>query len=588
MKSQRTLSEFDSSSDQIDESDPKRYQNRDWLYREYVENRRAMTDIADELGCGSSTIRYWIQKFDIETRSPNETKTTEQTRKLRDESWVREQYIENRRTASDIGNQLNVSENAVLQWLQRHNIPRRSNSASQHSASVVKKLKDKVWLREQYVQNRQSTTEIADELDVSSTTIINWLRTHDITIRDSVLSETALSRLRDSEWMYRRYVEEWAPTTEIASQLGCSPATVSNWLSEHEIAVRPQKESILPEEAVGKLQDADWLREQYIDHRKTLGEIGEELGVSGRAVGLRLEAHGIERRESKESRLNPEAIRYLRDADWLREQYIENERGTVDIAEEIGAADSTVRDWLRSHNIEIRSISEIQSEGDVERLHNKIWLREQYVGQGKSPTEIADAIGVTYGTVRDWLRRHNIEIRPRTEGDTEKLRDEEWLREQYVENQRSTYDIADELGLSQKTIPYWLDKYGIETRSYVKYVDRIGHVVRSSWELAVANLLVENGIEYGYESEEFDWGDGHVYTPDFVTDEYVIEVKGYIYTSEREKARAAMDALTDREYVVIGTKLPSDVHIPWEEHKSVVELIKGNSGNLTGQRSSTR
>lgn len=476
MKNQTTLSEFDSSSDQIDESDPKRYQNRDWLYREYVENRRAMTDIADGLGCGSSTIRYWIQKFDIGTRSPNETKTTEQTRKLRDKSWVREQYIENRRTASDIGNQLNVSENAVLQWLQRHNIPRRSNAASQHKASVVKKLKDKAWLREQYVQNRQSTTEIAYELDISSTTVTKWLRTHDIQIRDSVLTEAALNRLRDDEWMYRRYVKERASTTEIASQLDCSTTTVSKWLSEHKITVRSQQESKLPKEAVGKLQDDDWLQEQYINQRRTLSEIGEELGVSGVAVGLRLETHGIESREPGESRLDQKAIRYLRDADWLREQYIENERGTVDIAEEIGAAGSTVRDWLRDHNIEIRSIS----------------------------------------------------------------------------------------------------------GSYIEHVERLGHIVRSSWELAVADLLVENEIEYEYESEEFGWGDGHVYTPDFVTDGYVIEVKGHIYSSEREKARAAMDTLTDREYVVIGTKLPSDVHIPWEEYESVVELIKENSGNLSG------
>lgn len=578
MSDQSTLGEF-GGADTIERAesgpiDDKLYTNEEWLREQYVGSRRAMTDIADELGCSASTVGRYIRKFDIETRSPSETKTNEQTRKLRNKDWVREQYVEKRRSLSEIGDQLNVTPSTVSPWLQRHNIPRRSNSASQHDAYVIEKLNDAQWLREEYINKNRSTVEIADDLDVSSSTISQRLGTHDIPILNSIHSEATYNRLRDSEWMYKRYVEDRASTTEIASQLECSATTVSKWLSEHDIAVRSHQESKLPEKAVGKLQNADWLREQYHDNRKTLTEIGNDLDVSGRAVGLRLEAHGIEPRAIGETKLNQNALTYLRDAEWLREQYIDNERGTVDIAEEIGAADSTVRDWLRKHEIEIRSISEIQAEGDVEKLQDETWMRTQYIEREKSASEIADATEMGYGAVRDWLRRHSIEIRPQVEGNNEKLRNEEWLREQYVDEKRPMTDIADKLGLSNKTIPYWLDKYDIETRSYIEYIDRLGHVVRSSWELAVADLLVEAQIEYEYEAEKFEWGGDHVYTPDFFVDGYVIEIKGHVYGSEPEKARAAMEGLDQREYVVIGEELPCDTHIPFDEYEQLLGLFE--------------
>lgn len=42
-----------------------------------------------------------------------------------------------------------------------------------------------------------------------------------------------------------------------------------------------------------------------------------------------------------------------------------------------------------------------------------------------------------------------------------KYRDEEWLREKYLEEGRSTMDIAGEFGVESSTISYWLQKHGI-------------------------------------------------------------------------------------------------------------------------------
>jgi len=46
----------------------------------------------------------------------------------------------------------------------------------------------------------------------------------------------------------------------------------------------------------------------------------------------------------------------------------------------------------------------------------------------------------------------------------DKYKDEEWLREQYIEKRKTTYEMADICGVSDPTILRWMDKFGIERR----------------------------------------------------------------------------------------------------------------------------
>lgn len=64
-----------------------------------------------------------------------------------------------------------------------------------------------------------------------------------------------------------------------------------------------------------------------------------------------------------------------------------------------------------------------------------------------------------------------------------------------------------------------------------------GHWVRSTWEREVADWLYERGVEYKYESELFDLGDGIRYRPDFhITERDLwLEVKGYETAVDKEK-----------------------------------------------------
>jgi 5-methylcytosine-specific restriction endonuclease McrA len=150
-----------------------------------------------------------------------------------------------------------------------------------------------------------------------------------------------------------------------------------------------------------------------------------------------------------------------RDEEWLREQYVEERRTTVDIAEECGCDDTTVGDWLKRHGIETRR-GGVQT---PEELTDKEWLREQYVEEGRTTYEIAERCGCSGWTVGTWLERHGIETRRGGRPTPEELTDEKWLREQYVEKERTTAGIADECGCSGVTVGTWLKRHGIETRA---------------------------------------------------------------------------------------------------------------------------
>lgn len=111
--------------------------------------------------------------------------------------------------------------------------------------------------------------------------------------------------------------------------------------------------------------------------------------------------------------------------------------------------------------------------------------------------------------------------------------------------------------------------------------DYLDHEVRSQKELQIADMLLDAGIDYEYESLVIEYGNDRIYTPDFVTNEYVIEVKGAhfgeIYnkaTTAKQKAQKAIEQLDEQEYVVVGAKLPADIYIPWHERNRLIEFLQ--------------
>lgn len=106
-------------------------------------------------------------------------------------------------------------------------------------------------------------------------------------------------------------------------------------------------------------------------------------------------------------------------------------------------------------------------------------------------------------------------------------------------------------------------------------VEETGHIVRSGWEAEVDKILFSSEFDYEYEPLSVDLGDT-TYTPDFVVENcIVIEVKGAVFPRSEEIAKEVMKgSFFDGLYMVVGSELPSDIHIPWEQREKLALRIQ--------------
>ena len=133
-------------------------------------------------------------------------------------------------------------------------------------------------------------------------------------------------------------------------------------------------------------------------------------------------------------------------------------------------------------------------------------------------------------------------------------------------NYGNTYDVSDE---TRKKISEALKGREASKATWM-YDDELEHFTRSEWEREFGRELKKRGIQYEYEGVEVDMGDGHVYRPDFYIPELecIVEVKGRIWNDDTyDKAENCMDQYPDYDYVVLGSKLPCDVHHEWKDRE---------------------
>lgn len=108
-------------------------------------------------------------------------------------------------------------------------------------------------------------------------------------------------RYHDKEWLKREYVDERKTTTEIAEQCGVTGTTISDWLHRHDIGTRDQSEAQL---STGKHTDKEWLRKEYIDNYRSMKDIGDECGVTSACILKWLRKFDIETRTAHDFKKN--------------------------------------------------------------------------------------------------------------------------------------------------------------------------------------------------------------------------------------------------------------------------------------------
>jgi len=151
---------------------------------------------------------------------------------------------------------------------------------------------------------------------------------------------------------------------------------------------------------------------------------------------------------------------------WLKEQYCELDRTQKDIAEEQGVSQAAISRWVCEFNLSD------EADHNLESLSEE-WLREQYVRKQKSLRQIADENDFSREKVRNAVIHSDVELRDRVAAHRLSLsgqiesdyQDEEWLRTQYCELDRTQQEIAEIADVHVTTITTWLQRHGITTES---------------------------------------------------------------------------------------------------------------------------
>ncbi|MDY6768666.1 MAG: NUMOD3 domain-containing DNA-binding protein [Candidatus Nanohaloarchaea archaeon] len=106
-----------------------------------------------------------------------------------------------------------------------------------------------------------------------------------------------------------------------------------------------------------------------------------------------------------------------------------------------------------------------------------------------------------------------------------------------------------------------------------EYVEETGHTVRSLWEKEIDLMLHQAEINYEYEPETFKLSSGLTYTPDFVVDDIVIEVKGWPDDTSKKRAKKFLQVFPRYTSIVVGNEIPCDIFIAWDEREKLVNVL---------------
>ncbi|WP_331745647.1 TniQ family protein [Streptomyces virginiae] len=131
---------------------------------------------------------------------------------------------------------------------------------------------------------------------------------------------------------------------------------------------------------------ADFLKSEYVDGDKTLTRIARETGIPRHIAVVQARALGFTVRRTRK----PFPI----DETWLREQYLTRKRSTLDIAEELGTEDETVRRRLKHLNVPLRPPG-VHSRTIMTKIDTSL------------PRDVRSAVE---GTLHGWLRLHRFHI----------------------------------------------------------------------------------------------------------------------------------------------------------------------------------
>lgn len=179
--------------------------DRAWLSERYEAQRQTPKQIAGEINCSQVSVLNALRRHGIQVRG-----SYQRGRVVCDEGRLRALYLDSSLSTSKIANILGCSRTAVLRALHHYGIPIRSLTESSHarwkvSEDSARKINDEQWLREVYVNQRRPVNSIAKELGMAHGSVWTALNRFGITRRNrSKAAQARAAAARDGYELKRR------------------------------------------------------------------------------------------------------------------------------------------------------------------------------------------------------------------------------------------------------------------------------------------------------------------------------------------------------------------------------------------------
>ena len=258
------------------------------------------------------------------------------------------------------------------------------------------------------------------------------------------------------EEMKRLYLEDKMRTADIATRVGMSQSWVYRQLADAGVELRRPRLDL----------DEAWIQLQYVDERRSINAISEDMDVSTAVVRRVLIENGIPIR-------GLDAARKIH-CDDLHRLYIDERLPTTEIAKRLGVTPTGVSNAMKRCSIEVR-------DHGTELTINTAQLR-RHLDEGLANQQIAEIYGVATYAVTRRLRLEQLR-RPHPKPDyTRPSPPPRELRALYVDRAATLAEIATHYEVPHATVGRWLDNAGIKRRPS-RYTKNTGRKTELTAEL---------------------------------------------------------------------------------------------------------
>lgn len=292
------------------------------------------------------------------------------------------------------------------------------------------------------------------------------------------------------------------------------------------------------------------IEKHYLDENMTYQEIASRYGVSAAGVRKWAIKYGIK------SKKRPGATRKVPVSDEaLVNHYISEKMTLEEIGEKYGVSHVTVGRILRTNGVSSRTAV------DYAETLDKDVLEHFYLLEKLTCEEIAVKLGKTKRVVYRNIKLYGIPTRPACNSLGKPCNKNVAKKiSQALKGKSKSEEHRKKLSLSKSGVNN--PNFGKPSRHAKRcwYICPNGSTVsmRSNWEVAYAEWLNQNNIQWEYEPKTFILNDGSAYTPDFylnATDEF-IEVKGWFTDDHKNRVAKFRNAnpnckltIADKQYL---------------------------------------